>query len=61
MRALVVEEFAPFETHEIRDMPDPVPGPGEGGIEARARGLNCPDVRMVEGKYQHKPALRARS
>jgi NADPH2:quinone reductase len=55
MRALVVEEFAPFETHEIRDMPDPVPGPGEVVIDARAMGLNFPDVLMVEGKYQHKP------
>lgn len=55
MRALVVEEFAPFETHEIRDMPDPVPGPGEVVIDARAMGMNFPDVLMVEGKYQHKP------
>ena len=55
MRALVVEAFAPFETHEIRDLPDPVPGPGEVIIEARAMGLNFPDVLMVEGKYQHKP------
>lgn len=55
MRALVVEAFAPFETHEIRDLPDPVPGPGEVIIDARAMGLNFPDVLMVEGKYQHKP------
>jgi NADPH2:quinone reductase len=55
MRALVVEEFAPFETHEIRDLPDPVPGPGEVVIDARAMGMNFPDVLMVEGKYQHKP------
>ncbi len=56
MRALVVEEFAPFETHEIRELPDPAPGPGEVVIDARAMGLNFPDVLMVEGKYQHKPA-----
>jgi NADPH2:quinone reductase len=55
MRAIVVEAFAPFETHAIRDMPDPVPGPGELVIDARAMGLNFPDVLMVEGKYQHKP------
>jgi NADPH2:quinone reductase len=55
MRALLVEAFAPFETHAIRDMPDPAPGPGEVVIDARAMGLNFPDVLMVEGKYQHKP------
>jgi NADPH2:quinone reductase len=55
MRALLVEAFAPFETHAIRDMPDPAPRPGEVVIDARAMGLNFPDVLMVEGKYQHKP------
>ncbi|HUS53259.1 MAG TPA: NADPH:quinone oxidoreductase family protein [Thermohalobaculum sp.] len=55
MRALVVEGFAPFETHEIRELPDPVPGPGQVVIDTRAMGLNFPDVLMVEGKYQHKP------
>jgi NADPH:quinone reductase len=57
MRALVINDFVPFENHEIRQMPDPVAGPGEVVIETRAMGLNFPDVLMVEGKYQHKPAL----
>ncbi|MGR3715840.1 MAG: NADPH:quinone oxidoreductase family protein [Thermohalobaculum sp.] len=56
MRALVVDDFAPFETHGIRELPDPAPGPGEVVIDTRAMGLNFPDVLMVEGKYQHKPA-----
>ncbi len=56
MRALVVEDFAPFETHEIRALPDPAPGPGEVIIDARAMGLNFPHLLMVEGNYQHKPA-----
>ncbi|MDH3665930.1 MAG: NADPH:quinone oxidoreductase family protein [Paracoccaceae bacterium] len=55
MRALVVEEFAPFETHALQDLSDPEPGPGEVVIEARAMALNFPDVLMVEGRYQHKP------
>ncbi len=55
MRALVVEEFAPFETHRIQDLPDPQPGPGEVVIETCAMGLNFPDLLMVEGRYQHKP------
>ncbi len=57
MRALVVDEFAPFETHEIREMPDPAPGPGEVVIDTRAMGLNFPDMLMIEGKYQRKPPL----
>jgi len=55
MRALVVEDFAPYETHAIRELPDPVPGPHDVVIETRAMGLNFPDVLIMEGKYQHKP------
>lgn len=55
MRALVVEEFGPFEGHAIRELPDPSPGPGEVAIAVRAMGLNFPDLLMVEGTYQHKP------
>ena len=55
MRALVVDGFAPFETHEIREMPDPAPGPGEVVIDTQAMGMNFPDLLMLEGKYQHKP------
>lgn len=55
MRALVVEDFAPFEVHRIRELPEPVPGPGEVGIAVKAMGLNFPDLLMVEGKYQHRP------
>jgi NADPH2:quinone reductase len=55
MRALVVEDFAPYESHAIRELPDPVPGPHEVVVETRAMGLNFPDVLIMEGKYQHKP------
>lgn len=55
MRALVIDEFAPFEEHEIRELPDPAPGPGEVIIDARAMGMNFPDLLLVEGNYQFKP------
>jgi NADPH2:quinone reductase len=55
MRALLVEEFGPFDTHQLHEMPDPEPGPGEVIIDTKAMGLNFPDVLMIEGKYQHKP------
>ena len=55
MRALLVEDFAPYEAHAIVDMDDPEPGEGEVVIETRAMSLNFPDVLTVEGLYQHKP------
>ncbi|HUF86588.1 MAG TPA: NADPH:quinone oxidoreductase family protein [Thermohalobaculum sp.] len=55
MRALVVEEFGPYESHALREWPDPEPAPGEVIIETRAMGLNFPDLLMVEGRYQHRP------
>lgn len=55
MRALVIEEFGPYDSHALRDWPDPEPGPGEMVIETRAMGLNFPDLLMIEGRYQHKP------
>ena len=55
MRALVVEEFGSYESHALREWPDPEPGPGEVVIETRAMGLNYPDYLMIEGRYQHKP------
>ena len=55
MRALMVKEFAPYETHARTDVPDPDHGPGEVAIATCAMGLNFPDILMVEGRYQHKP------
>lgn len=55
MRALVVEEFGPYDSHALREVRDPEPGPGEVVIETRAMGLNFPDLLMVEGRYQHRP------
>jgi len=44
MRALLVEDFAPFETHGIKELPDPAPGTGEVVIDTRAMSLNFPDL-----------------
>lgn len=56
MRALVVKEFAPYANHAIEELADPEPAPDEVVIDARAMSLNFPDVLIVEGLYQHKPA-----
>lgn len=55
MRAIVVHEFGPVDSHEIEDVPDPEPGPGEVLVATRAISLNFPDALMLEGKYQSKP------
>ena len=55
MRAIVVQEFGPIDSHRIEDVPDPEPGPGEVLVVTRAIGLNFPDALMLEGKYQSKP------
>lgn len=44
--SLVVEELAPFTA-----------GAGEVVIDVKAAGVNFPDVLIIQGKYQFKPAL----
>ena len=56
MRAVLVNEFGPVESHDIADLPDPEPGPGEVLIENRAIGINFPDALMLRGRYQKRPA-----
>jgi NADPH2:quinone reductase len=55
MRALVVREFGPLESHRIEDVPAPSVKDHEALIEARAIGLNFPDTLMLQGKYQTRP------
>lgn len=55
MRAVVVREHGPFADQRIEDVPEPRPGPGEVLIEARAIGVNYPDLLVIEGKYQFLP------
>jgi NADPH2:quinone reductase len=40
-----------------KEVPTPAPGPGEVRIAIRAASLNFPDILIVLGKYQAKPAL----
>jgi NADPH:quinone reductase len=40
-----------------KEVPTPQPGPGEVRIAVRAASLNFPDILIVQGKYQAKPAL----
>ena len=40
---------------ELREVPDPMPGPGEVRIAVRACAINFPDTLVIEDKYQFKP------
>lgn len=55
MRAVVVRAPGPLRNHRVEEVADPVPGPGEVVVEARAIGVNYPDLLVVEGKYQLIP------
>ncbi|MEE8332448.1 MAG: NADPH:quinone oxidoreductase family protein [Alphaproteobacteria bacterium] len=55
MRAVVINKFGPIDSHEIEELPDPVPGPKEILIDTQVIGLNFPDTLMVQGLYQTKP------
>ncbi|MCY4191741.1 MAG: NADPH:quinone oxidoreductase family protein [Rhodospirillaceae bacterium] len=55
MRAIVINEFGPIDSHMVMDVPDPEIGPGEVLIENHAIGINFPDVLMMQGRYQKRP------
>jgi NADPH2:quinone reductase len=52
---VIVREHGPVRDQRVETLPDPVPGPGEVLIDARAIGVNYPDMLVIEGKYQVLP------
>ena len=57
MRAMLVKQFGALEQMSLEDLPTPVPGQGEVLIDARAIGVNFPDLLVIEGTYQILPEL----
>ena len=57
MRAMLVKQFGAPEQMSLEELPTPVPGPGEVLIDARAIGVNFPDLLVIEGTYQILPEL----
>ncbi|XBQ15454.1 MAG: NADPH:quinone oxidoreductase family protein [Oceanicaulis sp.] len=55
MRALVCQDFAPYDQLKVEDVPEPQLGEGMVMIDVKAAGVNFPDILLVEGKYQMKP------
>ncbi len=55
MKAYQINDFE--SGPRLVDIPRPVPGQGEIGVEIAACGLNFADLLMVKGQYQEKPPL----
>lgn len=57
MEAIVCEAYGPVDDLVLRELPEPVPGPGEIRLQISAVGVNFPDALLVRGLYQVKPDL----
>jgi NADPH2:quinone reductase len=57
MKASLCTHYGPPEELELRDLPSPKAGKGQLVMTVKACGVNFPDVLMLQGKYQFKPAL----
>ncbi|MDE2081272.1 MAG: NADPH:quinone oxidoreductase family protein [Burkholderiales bacterium] len=57
MHAWLCESLDGVDALHWRELPTPAPGAGEVRIAIEAASLNFPDLLIVEGKYQSKPAL----
>jgi NADPH2:quinone reductase len=57
MHAWLCENPVGVEALTWKEMPTPVPLPGEVLIEIQAASLNFPDLLIVQNKYQMKPPL----
>ena len=57
MKALLCEHHGPAETLVIRDLPEPVAGPGEVVVSVTAAALNFFDTLIIQNRYQTKPVL----
>ena len=55
MRAIVIPRYGRPEVLEVREMPDPHPGPGEVRIRVHAAGLNFAETSARQGLYPDAP------
>ena len=57
MKAVRCAQWGLPDSLVVEDLPALTAGPGEVVIEVKAAGVNFPDVLIIQGKYQVKPAL----
>lgn len=55
MKSLLSEQPGGPDTLVLRDIPEPVPGPGQVRIAVKFCGINYPDALVIEDKYQIRP------
>jgi NADPH2:quinone reductase len=56
-RAVVCREFGLPERLSLEDLPPSPIAPGQARVKLHACGINFPDTLIIQGKYQHRPAL----
>src|SRR5215467_2734100 len=60
MKAVVFEQFGdPAEVLQIREVPQPEPGPGQVRVRMLASPIGPADFLTVRGEYGHRPELPA--
>jgi NADPH:quinone reductase len=57
MKAVLCTRLGGPDDLELREVPDPVAGPGEVVVKVAAAALNFFDTLIIAGKYQTKPEL----
>jgi NADPH:quinone reductase len=57
MRAIVLERFGPPEVLELRDVPDPVPGPRDVLIEVTRSSVTFVETQIRSGRPPHASML----
>ena len=55
MKAIVIPRFGGPEVLEVRDVPDPVPAPGQTLVRVARGGLNFADLMTAQGGYPGAP------
>src|SRR5438445_13311218 len=58
MKAVVCAQWGdPEEVLEVREVPEPVPGPGEVQVRMLASPINPSDLLLARGQYGRQPKL----
>ena len=57
MQAVLCRSFGDPSAIRLEEVPSPAMSDGEVRIAVKAAGINFPDILMIEGKYQVKPAM----
>jgi NADPH2:quinone reductase len=57
VRAVLCKAYGPPESLVLEDVDPPAMIPGGVRIRVRAVGVNFPDVLLIKGEYQFKPAM----